>query len=323
MARGEDDPAGRLLALVGLLRQRAGGAISFAAIREALAPLGAYAGPPESARRTFERDKRALRDAGIAVSWSTLHSGYRLDEPRSVALTPADAALLREAAAVVADGPLAPDALGAVERLTGGVSETGDGPVVVHHPLLDAPVVRDRVPRLMTACFRRLPVRFHYEPEGGGESEPRMVDPWGVYAVRGRWYLIGRCHDRNARRTFRVGRMEAVEIVGLPDGAPRFTVPAEFDLRAAAGTRPWDWPQHPPVDVVLAVVAELAPVLARQLGGQVRLTETGVSRTVTWVDGLEPLLLEWMPRVRVVAPADLAARRAAGFAAVARRHGVR
>lgn len=60
------------------------------------------------------------------------------------------------------------------------------------------------------------------------EETAREVDPYGVVALFGRWYLHGWCHLRNDRRTFRVDRIRRADI--LPK---TFTRPDDIDALAA------------------------------------------------------------------------------------------
>ncbi len=56
----------------------------------------------------------------------------------------------------------------------------------------------------------------------------RKVNPYGVAVVRGHLYLHGWCHLRRARRTFRVDRIEQVEVL-----EERFRAPHGLDVAAA------------------------------------------------------------------------------------------
>ena len=60
------------------------------------------------------------------------------------------------------------------------------------------------------------------------DETAREVDPYGVVALYGRWYLHGFCHLRQDRRTFRVDRIRRVDL--LP---ATFERPEEIDPLAA------------------------------------------------------------------------------------------
>jgi predicted DNA-binding transcriptional regulator YafY len=74
-----------------------------------------------------------------------------------------------------------------------------------------------------------------------GQSSDRLVDPYGLVYRAGYWYLPAYCHRRQATRTFRVDRIEAVQ--------PRettFNRPGGFDplahVNQALATMPGVWP---------------------------------------------------------------------------------
>ena len=72
-----------------------------------------------------------------------------------------------------------------------------------------------------------------------GRSPPtrrptRTVDPYSLYLMSGHWYVIGRDHDRDDVRTFRLDRVR---------GDVRFATRRERDFRVPAGVRPERLPQ--------------------------------------------------------------------------------
>jgi proteasome accessory factor B len=56
------------------------------------------------------------------------------------------------------------------------------------------------------------------------------VQPWGVVAWHGRWYLVGHDLDRDAPRVFRLSRVVGTPRATGPEGA--FEPPADLDLGA-------------------------------------------------------------------------------------------
>jgi proteasome accessory factor B len=83
-------------------------------------------------------------------------------------------------------------------------------------------------PPLLQAVQAGQVVAFGYrKPPPGGQKE-RTVEPWGVVAWRGKWYLVGFDRDRQDTRCFRLSRVVGtVRTVGRP-GA--FKVPEGTDL---------------------------------------------------------------------------------------------
>jgi predicted DNA-binding transcriptional regulator YafY len=63
---------------------------------------------------------------------------------------------------------------------------------------------------LVQACSSHRPVRLCYRSEAG--SKWRMeVDPWAIVVRHGRWYLLCRSRAADARRAYRIDRMQDVE----------------------------------------------------------------------------------------------------------------
>ncbi|HEY5012302.1 MAG TPA: WYL domain-containing protein, partial [Acidimicrobiia bacterium] len=102
------------------------------------------------------------------------------------------------------------------------------------------------LPILFEAFRRRAPVTFEYR------GEPRTVEPWGLSARRGRWYLVGFDRAREAMRTFRVDRLGDDLAVGEPDS---FVVPDGFSPDASLDAEPWQYGEDPPVTARLLVDA--------------------------------------------------------------------
>jgi len=87
-----------------------------------------------------------------------------------------------------------------------------------------------------TAIRQRHRLTFRYKARDGKPSR-REIEPYGVAHVGGRWYVVGYCLMRKAKRTFRLDRVTEPEIAeevfqGVPEG---------FDVRqhlTQAGVQP-------------------------------------------------------------------------------------
>ena len=71
-------------------------------------------------------------------------------------------------------------------------------------------------------------VSVDYRAVAASESSHRIFEPWGLVVRHRRWYLIGRDTTRDATRTYRVDRIEHVEV--LPED---FEPPESMDVAAA------------------------------------------------------------------------------------------
>ena len=77
---------------------------------------------------------------------------------------------------------------------------------------------------LQGALREAVQVDLEYFSASRGELTRRAVEPWGLIAALGRWYLVGLDHLTNEERMFRVDRIKSVAVLDAP--AP---VPADFD----------------------------------------------------------------------------------------------
>jgi predicted DNA-binding transcriptional regulator YafY len=76
---------------------------------------------------------------------------------------------------------------------------------------------------LVQACSAHRGVRLSYRSEAGSEWVTE-VDPWAVVVRHGRWYLLCHSHAADARRAYRIDRVQRVEL--LDD---TFSPPADLD----------------------------------------------------------------------------------------------
>lgn len=123
---------------------------------------------------------------------------------------------------------------------------------------------------LVEACADRRRVRVRYRSEGGREWDAD-VEPWAVVVRYGRWYLVCRSLRAAAVRTYRVDRVQAVEV--LSEG---FEPPADLDpVRALEENLAVGWEY----DVRVLVHAPIADVTARVPRSLGRLEEVDASTT--------------------------------------------
>ncbi len=197
---------------------------------------GSNADEQEAFRRMFERDKQYLRDLGIPLetgsdSFFSDEVGYRIQRSDyalpEISLDPDEAAALALAAQLWSSTSLAAASASALRKLAAVGTRTRPGPEGLE------PRVGTAEPAFapcLAAVQAGQAVRFPYRKPEETEPKDRHVEPWGVVSWRGRWYLAGHDHDRQAPRVFRLSRVTgAVRPVG-PPGAVR--MPADVDLRA-------------------------------------------------------------------------------------------
>ncbi|HEX4490460.1 MAG TPA: WYL domain-containing protein [Acidimicrobiia bacterium] len=211
-----------------------------------------YPPEPVAYRRAFERDKETLRAMGVPLVVVNLPSGeqgYRVPPDEyflpDLDLTDEETAALHVAVSAVLLGNRAGQ--GALMKL-GGATDEASAPIGTL-PLEPA------LPLLFEAFRRHCPVTFEYR------GDTRTVEPWGLAARRGHWYLVGHDRTRGAMRTFRADRLGDDISVGEPES---FVVPDDFSPDQSLDNEPWQYGDDAPVTArVLVDAGHADDVVAR------------------------------------------------------------
>lgn len=164
-----------------------------------------------------------------------------------------------------------------VERLRGELTLSGEP-----HP---APVSSETLLLVAEAVRRRRTLRIHYTRRDGARST-REIDPFGLVARRGCWYVPARDHASGELRTFRADRMTRTSI-GAPaaPAEPGFD-PADHVVQMLARL-PLAWEIEVRVDAPMHELAGRLPPTLAQLaadGDATRLTMRADS--LEWVAGI-------------------------------------
>ncbi len=258
-------------------------------------------GDPESARRMFERDKDDLRRLGVPLRTAAVDAfetewGYTIDR-REYALPPvALSAAEITALAIALEVTREHDARLGLAK----VSALAPDPEPVTTPPTRVEVGVGPLDGIADALVERRPLRFTYRSSTGVTSI-RTVDPYGLVQRRGAWYLVGRDHDRDALRAFRLDRLTAPRVAVGDVGA--FTVPEDLNLlQLTLG------PSAEGVTIAVAVAPAVVWEMERR-GGSV-----AGQRADGWVDVVFPdadpdRLLPWLlgfgAEVEVLGPPDI------------------
>ncbi|MFN2526225.1 MAG: helix-turn-helix transcriptional regulator [Actinomycetota bacterium] len=281
-------------------------------IREQVAGYGDE--PTEDAfRRGFERDKVTLRWLGIPIDTVVTDplapqpDGYIIKKSRyylpELNLEADELAALRiAAAAVLGSGEEAErgwlklaldERMGpiAAPRVVWGADLAAEQPVLA--PIFEA-VVEHRV------------LEFVYESADGARQR-RTVDPYGLVHRRGHWYLVGRDHDRDAVRSFKLARFSS-DATMLPG---EYSVPPSFDIDSHTALEAWELGESGATAVVrfdaeLRWWAEqnLSATRSREAPAgalDVELPEANIDRLISWA-------LEFGPAVEILEPEEARAR---------------
>ena len=280
--------------------------------------------------RMFERDKDALRAAGIVIGVvrDDESEAYRFDAAgtfaRPVALTPEELAALRAVAAALSADPSFPfidDLLLALGKL--GTSGHA-GPLATAEIAGDTDAAQTLFARaLAEAVQTRKSVTFDYT-NARGEQKHHSVDPYGVFSRDGLWYLIGRDRDIDDVRTYAISRVRELDVNPRRPKTPDFDRPDDFDVREH-DRLPF---QFGPVEAEARIrfepdVAWRAERLAGGRGALDALPDGSVVWTVPVRDTarLATWIIDEGPGIHAVGPVELIEALSAGLRAVVSAHG--
>jgi proteasome accessory factor B len=189
----------------------------------------------EAFKRMFERDKSELREMGVPLetgrtSAFDTEDGYRIAradyELPEIRLTGEEAAAVGLALRLWESAQLAGAAHSALVKLKAAGVDVDSSRAIPLQPRLDAG--EPAFEPCYAAARDRRQLEFGYQRPDEDVPARRHVQPWGVVAWHGRWYLVGLDLDRGAERVFRLSR-----VVGTPKAsglAGAFEPPSDVDL---------------------------------------------------------------------------------------------
>lgn len=265
-----------------------------------------YPPPGASFRRAFERDKDDLRDLGIPLRVERVPAtdppldGYRIPPEEyylpDPGLDPDELAALHLASmAVRLDG------FGEQEALwkLGGSDAPAPGPTA--QSVASIPADPNLIPLFGGITGKRI-VSFSYR------GQDRLVEPWRLDFLRGRWYLTGWDQVRVAERQYRLDRIEGeVELSSEPWTKQGASEPLPGRRRQA-----WEMGDVQPVMVELWVASRLAASASHQLGHEVERRETsdGVVFTVPVISeqAFRSFVLGFLEHAEILGPPEVRER---------------
>jgi proteasome accessory factor BC len=121
-----------------------------------------------------------------------------------------------------------------------------------------------RLAKVETAIFRNKTIVFEYYTMGRDEVSSRKVDPYHLLFQGGEFYLLGKSHERNAIRVFRLSRIRG-KVSYATKAEHDFHRPEDFDPRAYANRADWQLGDEQGVARVL-VTERIAWQIERHFG---------------------------------------------------------
>ncbi len=284
-----------------------------------------YSGMNEDAfARRFYADRAELESLGIQLTVAPSPDGVAEQESYSlrpeafhlgaIAFTDAELAALQTALALL-DGEFAyaePLRL-ALQQLSWGRpsplrAPEQQGVALGIRGSAGGQELSQRLAKVETAIFRHKTVTFDYYTMERDALEPRKVDPYHLLFQGGQFYLLGRSHERDAVRVFRLSRMRG-KVAYATKAEHDFKRPASFDPRVYANRAPWQFGDAEET-AELRVSERIAWLVERHFGrfGEVRPADDGALVFATPYANRR-LLAGWVLRlgehVRVLGPPAL------------------
>ena len=207
-----------------------------------------------SIKRRFERDKDELRAMGIPIRFVPItesqDEGYAIVReecflgPMSITSEEAIAlSCLSNIGGRKEADPLLASARSALLKLRASTpgAFAGDERDAL---LVDTGGLRGedaaRLQELRRAILARKAVRFNYRSLSEKRVRERKVDPYGMALFEGRWYLVGRAHDRDALRVWNAERISGrVKQLRAEGQGADFEPPKDFRVEDYIGVPGW------------------------------------------------------------------------------------
>jgi predicted DNA-binding transcriptional regulator YafY len=184
--------------------------------------------------------------------------------------------------------------------------------------------VSQRLAKIETAIFRRKTILFEYYTMERDETGARRIDPYQLLFQGGQFYVVGRSHERDAIRVFRLSRIQGK--VGYATKAEHdFQRPADFDPRAYADRIQWQFGE--PVGIAeIWISSKIAWQVQRHFGryGELHPADDGSGSIFVTSYSNARQLIAWVlglgDNAHVLGPAELAAELRERVHMLAARH---
>lgn len=254
-------------------------------------------------RRAFERDKDELRAMGIPLRLASVPGklpavdGYRIP-PEEYALRDPGLTIDELGALHLAASAVQVEGFSATAGLwkLGGIVAAGGSDIGVRV----APLPADpNLACLFAAVASRTPVTMRYG------DEDRTIDPYRLEFLRGRWYLTGYDHLREAERNFRLGRIQGTVV---PTDGPAFAAPQAPLQGRAEG--PWELGDDEPIVARLRIGGPPAQWALQHFGPDriVEVAEDGsvvIDLPVNHRSAFRSFVLSFLDHAEILSPVEL------------------
>jgi proteasome accessory factor B len=197
--------------------------------------VAGYSGSSETKERMFERDKDDLRTLGIEIEVASHDPlfedevGYRIRAELFQLREKFDSEELGLVS--LALGLIGGSDLGeTTHALNRRINSLAVSPIAPEEfRLSEIDIAESGLTELLKALSERRTVLFKYRKEGTSKDEDRRVNPLGLSAWRGSWYLLGEDLDRDDVRVFKLSRINSrIDTFGPIDS---YVIPEDFSAK--------------------------------------------------------------------------------------------
>ena len=186
----------------------------------------------------------------------------------------------------------------------------------------DGQELSQHLQKIETAIFRSKTITFDYYTMERDATESRRVDPFHLLFQGGQFYLLGRSHERDAIRVFRLSRIRG-KVAYASKAEHDFKRPTDFDPRSYAHRADWQFGETIGT-AELQVSSRIAWQIERHYGPFGEITKAGDDIVFSTDYSSSRQLLAWVLRlgenVRVTGPAELEAELDERLALLTERH---
>lgn len=197
--------------------------------------VAGYSGSIETKERMFERDKDDLRNLGIEIEVASHDPlfedevGYRI-RPEVFQLRERfeseELGLISLALNLIKDSDLDSSNASISRRL----NSLAVSPMMPEEfRIREKQIGESGLAEILSSLAERQTIEFEYRKEDSLKNETRKVNPLGLSAWRGSWYLVGEDLDREDVRVFKVSRI--VSSITLLGSRNAYMIPSDFNIK--------------------------------------------------------------------------------------------
>ncbi|SFG55441.1 helix-turn-helix transcriptional regulator [Pedobacter insulae] len=191
--------------------------------------------------RTIYRDIRALEQGGIPIFTDegkgySLLDGYRMP-PISFTESEANALVTAEQLVIKnKDASFVREYVGAISKIKSVLRKSTQEKAnmlaarMEFRPLLETTQTSNYLSALQLALTSYKLVKLTYNSLDTNETTQRIIEPFALYNTQENWLLIAICRLRKEHRTFRLDRIESLEILDETFVPHKMTLPEYFEI---------------------------------------------------------------------------------------------